>query len=53
MYVLFCAAGILFLNERILFLKFCKIFQDFPSHRIFRRMYKALNIDKNKTNYIV
>jgi hypothetical protein len=23
-----------------------KIFQDSPSHRIFRRMHKALNIDK-------
>jgi len=28
-------------------LKFCpKIFQDSPSHRIFRRMHKALNINK-------
>jgi hypothetical protein len=26
--------------------KFCKIFQDFLSHRIFRHMYEALNIDK-------
>jgi len=26
--------------------KFCKIFQ--PSHRIFRRMHRVLNIDKNK-----
>jgi hypothetical protein len=26
--------------------KFCKIFQYFPSHRIFGRMHKALNIDK-------
>jgi hypothetical protein len=33
--------------------KFCKIFQHFSSNRIFRRMHDALNIDKNKTNYIV
>jgi len=25
-----------------------KIFQDFPSHRIFRRMHGVLNIDENK-----
>jgi len=25
---------------------FCKIFQDSPSHRIFRRMHEALNINK-------
>ena len=25
-----------------------KNFQDFPSHRIFGRMYRALNIDENK-----
>jgi len=25
-----------------------KIFQDSPSHRIFSRMYRALNIDENK-----
>jgi ABC-type spermidine/putrescine transport system permease subunit II len=25
---------------------FYQIFQDFPSHRIFERMYEALNIDK-------
>jgi hypothetical protein len=28
------------------FRKFCKIFQDSRLHRIFGRMYKALNIDK-------
>jgi hypothetical protein len=28
-----------------------KIFQDFPSHRIFRRMHGVLNIDENK-NYL-
>jgi hypothetical protein len=33
--------------------KFCKIFQHSPSHRIFRRMHEALNIDKNKTNYTI
>jgi hypothetical protein len=32
---------------------FCKIFQDFSSHRIFGHIYEALNIDKNKTNYTV
>jgi hypothetical protein len=26
--------------------KFYKIFQDFPSHRIFRHMHELLNIDK-------
>ena len=26
--------------------KFCKIFQDFPSHQIFGRMHEALNINK-------
>ena len=25
-----------------------KIFQDSPSHRIFKRMYGVLNIDENK-----
>jgi hypothetical protein len=30
-----------------------KIFQDFPSHRMFRHMYGALNIDGKKTNYTV
>jgi hypothetical protein len=25
-----------------------KTFQDFPSHRIFKHMHGALNIDKNK-----
>jgi hypothetical protein len=25
---------------------FTRFFQDFPSHRIFGRMYEALNIDK-------
>jgi hypothetical protein len=32
---------------------FCKRTVDSPSHRIFGRMHKTLNIDKNKTNYIV
>ena len=27
--------------------------KNFPSHRIFRRMYGVLNIDENKTNCIV
>ena len=30
------------------FQKFCKIFSDSLSHRIFRRIYKVLNIDENK-----
>jgi hypothetical protein len=36
------------LESRVLFsfTSFCRIFQDSPSHRIFRRMYEALNIDK-------
>jgi hypothetical protein len=25
-----------------------KIFKDFPSHRIFKRMHEVLNIDENK-----
>jgi len=28
--------------------KFCKIFSDSLSHRIFRRMHEVLNIDENK-----
>jgi len=30
------------------FQKILQNFSDFPSHRIFRRMYRVLNIDKNK-----
>ena len=30
------------------FQKFCKIFSDFLSHRMFRRMHEVLNINKNK-----
>jgi len=33
--------------------KFSKKFQDFSSHRIFRHMYKVLNIDENKINHTV
>jgi hypothetical protein len=33
--------------------KLTKILQDSPSHRIFRRMYRVLNIDKKITNYTV
>jgi hypothetical protein len=32
----------------VYFKKILQNFSDFPSHRIFRRMYKVLNIDKNK-----
>jgi hypothetical protein len=35
------------------FQNFAKFFQDSPSHRIFRRIHKTLNIDKNKTNFTV
>jgi hypothetical protein len=30
-----------------------KSFQDSPSHRIYRHMYRALNVGKKITNYIV
>jgi hypothetical protein len=30
-----------------------KIFQDSPSHQIFRRMHEILNIDEKKTNRTV
>jgi hypothetical protein len=33
--------------------KVSKILQDSPSHRIFKRMYGALNIGKKITNYTV
>jgi hypothetical protein len=33
--------------------KLSKILQDSPSHRIFRRMYGALNVDKKITNCTV
>jgi hypothetical protein len=32
--------------EPVEFPKFCKIFQNSPSHRIFGRMHEALHIDK-------
>jgi hypothetical protein len=35
------------------FFKVPKILQDFPSHRIFGRIYKALNIGKKIINYTV
>jgi hypothetical protein len=33
--------------------EFLQNFSDSSSHRIFKHMYEALNIDKNKTNYTV